>query len=280
MPLIGAHISIAGGLEKAIERGEELECEAIQMFSKNQIQWHCAPISMARAERFLYAWRNSSIRKVVVHASYLINLASPDDMRKKSIVALIEEIERCDMLGIDDLVVHPGSSRGRPREEGVEKLIDSLQQVLDKTSNMRARILLETMAGQGSVLGSSLDEMKSILHNFPKNERVGVCLDTCHLFASGYELRSLEAYERFVASVLDKIGLERIGCWHLNDSVYGRNSHLDKHQHIGEGDLGLLPFSFIVNDQRWNAVPALLETPQGGCGNKGNLAILRKLRGG
>ena len=143
MPLIGAHISIAGGLEKAIERGEELECEAIQMFSKNQIQWHCAPISMARAERFLYAWRNSSIRKVVVHASYLINLASPDDMRKKSIVALIEEIERCDMLGIDDLVVHPGSSRVRRRGG---KVIDSLQQVLDETSYESA--YLGNMAGQ------------------------------------------------------------------------------------------------------------------------------------
>ncbi|MEA4878147.1 deoxyribonuclease IV [Aminobacterium sp. MB27-C1] len=280
MPLIGAHVSIAGGLERAIERGEDLECEAIQMFTKNQLQWHSTPISMSRAERFLHAWRRSGIQQVVVHASYLINLASPDETREKSIVALTEEVERCDMLGIDEIVVHPGSSRGRPRDEGIGKLVNSLGQVLQRTSVTRVRILIETMAGQGSILGSSLDELKSVLDHFPQNERLGLCLDTCHLFAAGYELRTFEAYERFVSSLMGKIGLERVGCWHLNDSAHARNSHLDRHQHIGEGELGVLPFSFIVNDSRWNGIPALLETPQNGLGNKGNLTVLRKLRGG
>ena len=279
MPLIGAHVSIAGGLEHAIERGEALECEAIQIFSKNQLQWHSAPISISRAERFLHAWKNSSIQSVVVHASYLINLASPDETRAKSVVGLIVEVERCDMLGVEELVVHPGSSRGTPKEDGLERLAKSLKEVIHATSMMRVRILLETMAGQGSILGSSLDELQFVLDRIGYTEKLGVCLDTCHLFAAGHELRTEEAYGRFVATLMGKIGLERIGCWHLNDSEHVKGSRLDRHQHIGDGELGLSPFSFIVNDPRWDHVPALLETPQNGIGNEGNLTILRKLRG-
>lgn len=280
MALIGAHMSIAGGLEKSIERGEALSCEAIQIFSKNQIQWRCAPLSQGRAERFFRAWGESSIESVVVHASYLINLAATDATGDRSIVALEDEIERCDLLGVDDLVLHPGSSRGRPAEEGLALAAERLGLVLGRTAHKRVSVLLETMAGQGDILGKDFRQLRRIFELLDWHPRLGLCLDTCHMFAAGFEMRTPASYERLLDEVEKTIGLDRVRCWHLNDSAHPLGRKLDRHANIGEGELGNAPFSFILNDPLWEDIPCILETPPDGHGYGRDLAILRKLRGG
>lgn len=279
MSLIGAHISIAGGLWKAIERGESLGCEAIQIFTKNQLQWRASPISESVGSRFMAAWSRSAIKKVVAHASYLLNLASGKEKREKSVAALAEEIERCEALGIEDLVLHPGSHLGEGLEYGRELVAEGLKCALERTSGMRTRVLLETMSGQGYSIGTTIEDLAWILDRVDDPSRAGICLDTCHLFAGGYELRGRTSYDRFVRSVEKHIGLERVGCWHLNDSKAEMGSRIDRHQHLGEGFLGLDLFSSIITDPRWKDVPSLLETPKGPPGDRGNIALLRKLRG-
>ena len=279
MSLIGLHVSISGGLLKAVERGESQGCEAIQIFTKNQLQWKAPPVSPSQGIGFLKALRDSGIRRVVAHASYLINLAGGDLHRGKSIQSLIDEIGRCDHLGIEELVLHPGAHMGQGLEEGVCKLKEGLREVLACTDESRVRILLETMAGQGTALGANLDLFRELFAEFDWDERLGLCLDTCHLFAAGYEFRDRGAYGRFVRNLESHFGLERIGCWHLNDSKTVKGSHRDRHQHIGEGELGLRFFSMLLSDERWEGVPLILETPKEGLGDEGNMALLRKLRG-
>ena len=279
MSLIGAHVSVAGGLWKAIERGESLGCEAIQIFTKNQLQWLAPPVSESVASRFMAAWGRSTIKKVVAHASYLLNLASETEKREKSIAALAEEIARCEALGIEDLVLHPGSHLGRGLEYGREQAAEGLARALERTAGMRTRVLLETMSGQGYSVGSTIEDLAWILERVGDPSRVGVCLDTCHLFGGGYELRGRSSYDRFVRAVEKHIGLVNVGCWHLNDSTAEMGSHIDRHQHLGEGFIGLELFSRIVTDPRWEETPCLLETPKGLPGDSGNLALLRKLRG-
>ncbi|MDN5318637.1 MAG: deoxyribonuclease [Thermovirga sp.] len=272
-------MSIAGGLWKAIERGELLGCEAIQIFTKNQLQWYSSPLPQHIAERFLLVWSRSHIRKVVAHASYLINLAGDEGVRRKSIESLVQEVKRCDQLGIDELVLHPGSHRGKGVEEGLRLLSEALRDVLVRTEETRVRILLETMAGTGDGLGSTLEELEWVLNFMDRDPRLGVCVDTCHVFASGYELRTAFAYEKLVQKLEKMFGLERIGCWHLNDSKEGRGSKKDRHHHIGEGEIGEQVFARIVSDPRWEDVPCILETPKENGSDVRNLTLLRKMRG-
>ncbi len=279
MSLIGAHMSVAGGLWKAIERGEEKGCEAIQIFTKNQLQWQASPLSLSVCERFYHAFRCSSIRAIVAHASYLINLAAPGPTRDKSLKALVDEIHRCDQLGIDELVLHPGSHRGEGREKGIQLLKEGLDQVLEETDGLRVRILLETMAGQGYSLGGELEDLSRVIDGLGGTDRLGVCADTCHLFASGVDLGSPGSYNRFVRRLDKLFGAEKLGCWHLNDSLGEKGSRIDRHAHLGEGHMGLTPFSLVVNDFRWEDVPCLLETPKEGAGDLKNLTMLRKMRG-
>jgi deoxyribonuclease-4 len=279
MPLIGLHVSIAGGFAKAIERGEAYGCEAIQVFTKNQLQWKAPPITPSQGIAFLRALRESGIRKVVSHASYLINLAGEGVQRDKSGEALVDEIERCDQLGIGELVLHPGAHLGQGQRKGLENLREGLRDALGRTANLRVRILLETMAGQGTALGARLETLREILDGLDWNDRLGLCLDTCHLFAAGYELREECSYERLTENLEKNFGLQRIGCWHLNDSKSARGSFRDRHQHLGDGQLGLSFFSALLSDNRWEEVPLILETPKSGTGDAGNMALLRKLRG-
>ncbi len=279
MSLIGLHVSIAGGFLKAVERGQEYGCEAIQIFTKNQLQWKAPAISPSQGLAFLRILRGSGIRRVVAHASYLINLAGEQAQREKSEEALAYEIERCDQLGIEDLVLHPGAHMGQGQGKGVQNLKDSLLSVLERTSDLRVRILLETMAGQGTVMGAHLDLFREVFRGLDWPLRLGLCLDTCHLFGAGYELREKKSYEHLVNSLERMFGLDRVGCWHLNDSKTEKGSRKDRHQHIGEGALGLRFFSMLLNDDRWDGVPLILETPKGGVGDAGNMALLRKLRG-
>ncbi|MBN1333398.1 MAG: deoxyribonuclease IV [Synergistales bacterium] len=279
MALIGAHVSISGGLEKGFLRGEYLGCEAIQIFTKNQLQWRASPPTGAKCESFQKAWKESQIREVVVHASYLVNMASNTELQQRSINALVDEIVVASLLGIDYLVVHPGSHGGIGEKAGLKQISDSLVSILDRTDHTRVKILLETMAGQGTTLGYKLDHFQVILDELDRPDRLGLCLDTSHLFASGYDLSKKNQYQNFKRKVHTLIGLEKVFCWHFNDSKKDLGSMIDRHEHIGSGKLGLNPFSFILNDPQWDNIPCILETPKTGIGDEGNLALLRKLRG-
>jgi len=279
MPLLGAHISVAGGLHKAIERAAALGCEAIQIFTRNPLQWRGRNLSDTEAEGFRRALLESPLRSVVAHASYLINLAGADDVRKRSVAALTEEIERCYRLGIDAVVLHPGSAGGGDRDEAAATLTRSLETVLERTCETPVTILLETMSGQGGALGVATEELARVIDALGWDKRVGVCADICHLFGAGYDLRSEGGYRRVVSSLEKHIGLDRVGCWHMSDNKGAKGSRVDRHAHIGEGEIGVIPFGMLVSDARFGETPAILETPKDGVGDLGNLALLRKMRG-
>lgn len=279
MALIGAHISVAGGLHRAYQRADAAGCESMQIFTRNQRQWSNDPLSFREIEEFYRASKDSSVRKVVSHASYLINLGGNDHVRGKSEEALISELERCRHLSIDDVVLHPGFALESTGEAALARVSASILKVLEATSDIKVRILLETMAGQGSVLGGDISEFSAILDHLEGHPRIGFCVDICHVFAAGYEIRTHESYNRLVGLLEKHVGLERIHCWHLSDSKMDKGSKKDRHQHLGEGTIGLEPFSMLVNDVRFDNVPAILETPKEGIGDEGNLSLLRKLRG-
>ncbi len=279
MGLIGTHISIAGGFDKAIYRGEQLQCEAIQFFSKNQLQWRSSPPTVGQISSFMKAWSESSIVEVLVHASYLINLAASGSLNVKSTRALIDEIYRCQNLGISTLVLHPGSHTDCSLDEGLQRVAVNLARVLEQTEGTDVMIALETMAGQGNSLGFRLEHLGYIMSFLDWNERVKICLDTAHLFAAGYELRTKESYDRFMKLLDRDFGYYRIACWHFNDSKREKGSRVDRHENLGEGQIGLGIFEMILSDDIWNHIPCVLETPKTGPGDAANLAILRKLRG-
>ena len=279
MGLLGVHVSVAGGLGRAFDRGEALGCEAIQIFTRNQLQWHGADVSLGESEAFFRRWRQSSVKEVVSHASYLINLVGDPELRSKSLDALVREIRRCDALGIDLLVLHPGSFRGESEAEGLTLLGDALCRTLDATEDSRVRLLLETMAGAGNTLGGKLEHFSAALDMVEDHPRIGVCLDTCHLWAAGYDFRTSATYEHLMGAVNKAVGEDRVGCWHLNDSKTPRGSRRDRHAHVGEGEMGAGPFGLVLQDDRWDEVPCILETPKDGPGDGGNLAVLRKMAG-
>lgn len=279
MPLIGTHVSAAGGLYKSFERASELGCEAMQIFTRNQRQWQAKTLSLNEIEEFYRASAESGVKSVVSHCSYLINLAGSPDVRTRSEMALIAEIERCHQLGIEEIVLHPGFAGEEDESVALQKVTDSLTKVLDLTGGMTVRVLLETMAGQGSSLGGELRQFEKILSRLNWHKRLGLCADTCHLFAAGHDMRTDEAYDRLIAQIDNAVGYERIGCWHLNDSKTEKGSRKDRHTHLGEGTIGLRPFARLMEDERFAQIPAILETPGDGVGDEGNMATLRKLRG-
>lgn len=280
MALIGAHMSVAGGLDKAFERADALGCESMQIFTRSQRQWQARPVSLQEAEGFYRAWERSNVKAVVSHASYLINIASPDAaVRAKSAAALREEVERCHHLNIDDIVLHPGFAMDAGIDAATANIAETLLRLFDATQEYKTRILLETMAGQGTCVGGDLAHFTEILDKANWHPRIGLCIDTCHVFAAGYDLRSSDAYERLVAAADKHVGLSRVRCWHLNDSKAARGTHLDRHAHLGEGEIGLHPFALLMNDERFEETPTILETPKEGVGDEGNLSFLRKVRG-
>ena len=280
MALIGAHMSVAGGLDKAFERADALGCESMQIFTRSQRQWQARPVSLQEAEGFYRAWQRSNVKAVVSHASYLINIASPDAaVRAKSAAALREEVERCRHLNIDDIVLHPGFAMDAGVDAATTNIAETLLRLFDATQEYKTRILLETMAGQGTCVGGDLAHFTEILDKANWHPRIGLCIDTCHVFAAGYDLRSSDAYERLVAAADKHVGLSRVRCWHLNDSKAARGTHLDRHAHLGEGEIGLHPFELLMNDERFEETPTILETPKEGVGDEGNLSFLRKVRG-
>ena len=282
MPRLGAHMSIAGGVSQALVRGHSIGCEAIQIFTKNQRRWAEPEIPPEEIVAFKRLQAETGIHPIVSHGSYLLNLGSPDDeLWQRSVDSLIRELERCEALGVPYMNVHPGSHVGSGEEAGLRRIAQGLDAVHSATPGYRVMTLLETTAGQGSNLGYTFGQLARIIEMVAHPKRMGVCLDTCHTFAAGYELRTREGYEATFDELEELIGLERLRVFHLNGSQGGLGSRVDRHTHINEGKLGLEAFRMLLNDPRFGDHPMLLETPKGKEMEEDvmNLAILRKAAG-
>ena len=260
----GAHMSVAGGCENAILSAAKIGFDCVQLFSKNNNQWKAAALTDAHRKAFQDALIATGIVDPVVHTSYLINLASPDDtLWNKSIDAMTVEVERCDWLGIEDLVVHPGAHVGSGEDAGIDRVAKALDEVHRRTSQSRVIIDLETTAGQGTCLGHKFEHLGAILRAVKQPNRLGICVDSCHIFAAGYALGTPAEYHATIKELDEKAGLAHVRVWHLNDSLKELGSRVDRHAGIGMGCLGLEPFRQIVNDRRFEQIPMILETPKG-----------------
>lgn len=278
--LIGAHMSIAGGLHLAIERGKELDCTTIQMFTKNANQWNAKPIIKEQVAEFKKTQKDIGIWPIVAHDSYLINLASPkEEALNKSREAFLLEMQRTEMLGLPYLVMHPGAHMGSGEEKGLKTIAESISILHKQTPGFKMKILLETTAGQGSNVGYRFEHLAHILELVEENDRLGVCYDTCHTFAAGYDIRTEEAFLKTFEEFDRIIGLSRLFVFHINDSRKGLGTHVDRHWHIGEGEIGLEAFRLLLNEPRFSHLPFILETPKDKEGewDKKNLAILKQL---
>jgi deoxyribonuclease IV len=263
MPRLGAHLSIAGGVYRAVDRAVASGCEALQIFTKSAGQWRARPLPPEEIARFRRRVRQARIRPVIAHNSYLINVAAADGMlRRRSIDALAEELDRAEALGLDALVMHPGSYTSGTEAGGLRLIADALSELLGSRPAGRTRILLEHTAGQGTNLGHRFEHLAEIIDGVGGSPRVGVCLDTCHLLTAGYDVCSPEGYVETFRSFGRLVGFSRLKAFHLNDSKRPCGSRVDRHEHIGRGCLGLEPFRRILNDRRFARLPMLLETPK------------------
>ncbi|MBI4841606.1 MAG: deoxyribonuclease IV [candidate division NC10 bacterium] len=282
---LGAHMSIAGGVDQAPLRGRQVGCDTIQVFTKSNRQWHAKRLSDREVEAFRANLLATGIGPVVAHDCYLVNLAAPRRaLWKKSMAAFRVELERAERLGIPYLVTHPGSHAGAGEADGIRRVAEALNLLhaaLPRHGGVQ--ILLETTAGQGTSLGYRFEQLAAILEEVEQADRVGVCLDTCHVFAAGYDIRSAEGYRKTLAEFTACLGLTRLKAIHLNDSKAGLGSRVDRHEHIGVGRLGLEAFRRTLNDPRLRRVPMILETPKDEnfiTADRRNLARLRRLLNG
>jgi deoxyribonuclease-4 len=278
---LGAHMSIAGGLHHALERGHAVGCGAVQIFLKNQRQWAARPLDTEAIRTFGAARRRTGIRRVFAHASYLINLASPDSTAwAQALDAFTDELERGEALGLSCVVIHPGSHMGAGLEPGLRRVTAALDEALARTAGCRIKVALENTAGGGHSVGRTFGELGRLIDGAARPERIGVCIDTCHLFVSGYDLRTPAGYGRAMEESEAAVGRRRVLAFHLNDARAPFGSGLDRHEHIGRGFLGLAPFRLLLNDRRFAGVPKVLETPKEPepTADLRNLAVLRRLR--
>jgi len=280
-PILGAHMSITGGYHKAVEAAVAVGCDCLQLFSKNNNQWQCKPISPEAAAQFRDAMRASKITHPLVHDSYLINLASPDpDLWRKSIGAVAEELQRADVLGIPYVVAHPGAYTTGSEKQGLRRIVWALDRVHAMTDPGGAQCLLETTAGQGTALGWKFEHLAAILDGVKEPDRLGVCFDTCHVFAAGYPLAGEKEYRATMRALDRTVGVRRIRAFHLNDSRRELGSRVDRHAHIGRGEMGIEPFRHLLADRRFRRIPMYLETPKGKeDGEDLDVVNLRMLRG-
>lgn len=259
MRLLGAHMSIAGGVDKAIGRGESIGCTAIQIFVKNNNQWYGRPLAKEEVERF----KKAKDLFVFAHTGYLINLASPNpDNHDKSMKSMRQEIDLAEELGLPFTVLHPGSHLMTGENAGIKKVADSLKTLIKETQGYKVRVLLETTAGQGTNLGYKFEHLAGIIGEVNEPDRTGVCFDTCHSFAAGYELRTKEGYEKTWEEFDRLIGLDKLMAFHLNNSIGALGSRKDRHEHIGKGTLGLEAFKMLLNDAHFESLPMVIETPK------------------
>lgn len=278
--LFGAHESIAGGIFNAIERGKKATCDTIQMFNKSNNQWRARKLDPNEIDKFFEAIETTGVTVALSHTSYLINIASPDDaLGEKSRLSLLEEMERCNLLKIPNLVMHPGSHVGSGQETGMARIVENINRMFDELDDNQVTLLLETTAGQGSNLGYRFEQLAQMIDGVENKDHMGVCLDTCHIFAAGYPLTDPREYKETIRQFDDVVGLDLLKVIHMNDSKKEFDSRKDRHEHIGKGFIGLEGFRNIVNDRRLKNVPMILETPKGDdlAEDIENLAVLRGL---
>ena len=280
MPRFGAHMSIAGGLHLAFERIISVKGEALQVFTRNQRQWAAQELSDEAVERFLSSWEKTDRMIVASHANYLANLAATDlELAEKSVDSIADELRRAEILRIPYLVLHPGSRGAQEPREGIKTFTRNLDEAVHRSNSQSVMLLIENTAGQGSGLGSSFEEIRDIIDNSHFKTRLGVCFDTCHAYAAGFDIKSREGYRKTFQHFDRTIGLDRLKFFHINDSKKGLGSRVDRHWHIGKGELGIKGFSHLVNDPLFRDHPMVLETPKGKdlAEDKVNLAVLRSL---
>lgn len=279
----GSHLSIAGGVQHAIEEALRLRFDTVQVFVKNQRQWRAAPLQPADVERWRALSAAPGFGPPVAHATYLINLGSCDDVLwNRSREAFADELRRCDTLGIPWLVVHPGSAGKGSVDAALARVAAALNRIFEEDPALRCKPLLETTAGQGSALGRTFGELGQILAGVQEPQRVGVCVDTCHVFAAGYDIRDAAGYAALMSEAERCVGLARIACWHMNDSKRELGSRVDRHEHVGLGEIGDAGFANVLRDARFDGVPMILETPKGAAANGRewdtvNVARLRRI---
>lgn len=276
----GAHMSIAGGIHLAPGRGSEAGCGVIQIFTQNSNQWRGKPVSDSDALLFKEKWCESGLHEIVSHDIYLVNLASaPGETREKSLVAFREEMERCSRLGISKIVMHPGAHLGDGEETGIRRICEAFDHLFENVPEYKGNVLLEATAGQGSNVGYRFEHLRAIIDGTAFPDRFAVCYDTCHTFAAGYDITTPAGYKKTFAEFDRVIGLDRLHCFHINDSKKGLNSHVDRHEHIGQGAMGIEGFRLLANDPRFTRIPKILETPKGENDEMDavNLKVLRDL---
>ena len=261
--LLGAHFSIVGGLHQALYAAATYGCSALQLFTKNARTWKESPLTRDAVEHFDQARRETGITEIAAHTSYLINIASPDEPnRTRSRDALAAELDRCGRLGIPYVVHHPGAHLGAGHEAGIANAAREIRRALDASFVPGCRLLIETTAGQGTGIGSTFEEISAILSAVDAPDRMGVCLDTCHIFAAGYDIRTRAAYDRTLDRFDRTIGLDRLFVLHLNDAKTDFSSRVDRHEHIGKGAIGKTAFEFFMRDPRLARCPKIIETPK------------------
>lgn len=256
-------MSIAGGLPNAVDRGEATGCEALQIFTRSSGQWRARPLPDAEVERFRTRVAETGMGPIVAHASYLINLASPDaPLRRRSLTALADELARADRLGLAGVVLHPGAYTTSTEQDGIHRIADGIGEVLGQRQGAVAELLLEQTAGQGTVLGHRFEQLRAMLDALDGGHEVGICLDTCHLVGAGYDIISDEGYQQVFDDFDAILGFGRLKVVHLNDSKKPLGSRLDRHEQIGQGCLGVEPFRRLLQDPRFAGLPMVLETPK------------------
>lgn len=282
--LVGAHMSTQGGVWRGVERAKEVGCDCVQIFTKNNNQWNAKDLQADDIANFQEQLTLSGVVRPIAHASYLINLAAPaDELWQKSIAAMIDELRRAEQLKLDGVVVHPGSYTTSSIEIGIQRIVEGVKQVLRGTVGLKVKLLLENTAGQGSNLGADLSDLGTILSSVADSQRVGVCIDSCHAMAAGYDLATAAGLKKLLSDIDDQFGIDRVFALHLNDSKKGCGSRVDRHEHIGQGAIGAEGFKRWLKNKSLRAIPMYLETPKGNDESTGedldvmNLRTVREL---
>jgi deoxyribonuclease IV len=281
-PLIGCHVSIAGGVDQAPLNGQTVGCRTVQIFTKSNRQWNARPLRDEEIAGFFANCKATDIGPVIAHSAYLINLAAVDKaMYKKSWDAMLIELQRAEALKLPGLVLHPGAHGGSGEEAAIRQIANALNDLIDATPKAKVKILLETTAGQGTCVGHRFEHLADIISKVRRKSRIGVCFDTCHVFAAGYDIRTEKTYHATMEAFDNIIGIKRLVCFHLNDSKGDLGSRLDRHEQIGHGKIGRAGFRSLMQDPRLSHIPKLLETPKGMKGKTEwdivNLRLLRKM---
>ena len=284
-PLLGCHVSAAGGVHRAFERGDAIGCTAIQVFTRNQRQWNVPPLGRAEIDRFHQASRQyPGVKVVLAHGSYLMNLAADprdrEEITRRSAETLLDELNRCSALGISYLIIHPGSHGGLGVHRGIENVLSCINAVMERFTGATT-LLIETTSGQGTGIGYRFEHLRDIIQGVCGG-MIGACMDTCHIFSAGYDIRNTRRFRRTLREFDRVLGLHQLKALHLNDSKGALGSRVDRHMHIGRGEIGTLAFSLFMRDERFASMPKILETPkrlEGRDMDRENLEFLRMLSG-